>query len=91
MVNRIPQGLGLPGRKFHKKTQRFRSLLPLWFVGFGDLSEAERNNVFEKIGLTDGEIPGAEALRKMLSFYRVFTKPKTRGTKNPSAKRSATA
>jgi hypothetical protein len=67
----VSNALGLKARKPQKKTGRIRSLLPLWVLGFGDLSQSKRFKILEKAGLKVEEIPEDDALRQILSYYEI--------------------
>jgi len=65
-------------QKFSKKTRRIRALLPLWLWGFGRYAYAQQVRIFEQIGLSEDEIPEADALRKLLSYHRISSRPHPR-------------
>lgn len=67
----VNKALGLKIRKPHKATGRIRLLLPLWMLGFGDLPQTKRYEILEKAGLNPEEIPEDDALRQILSYYKI--------------------
>jgi len=67
------KAVGLKPRKPHRSTGRIRLLLPLWMLGFGELGQVKRNEILGKAGLRDEEIPEDEALRQLLSYYKMPT------------------
>lgn len=71
------KALGQKLRKPHKATGRIRLLLPLWILGFGDLPQSKRYEILEQAGLKVEEIPEDEALRQILTFYKIPSIRKT--------------
>jgi len=80
---RLGRALGLPQKKFQKKTQRLRALLPLWSLGFGKLPYPEKVKIFEQAGLSESEVPEEDALRKFLSDHKVPALLSLLQSKNP--------
>lgn len=77
------KAMGIKPRTPHKSTSRIRLLLPLWMLGFGALSQVKRNEILGKAGLRDDEIPEDDALRQLLSYYKIpmlrtIYRPKTK-------------
>lgn len=80
----VRKALGLTTRKPHKATDRIRLLLPLWRLGFGDLSPTKRYEILEKAGLEAKEIPDDDAMRQRLTYYKIPALRKLLGPKNTS-------
>lgn len=72
--------------KGQQRTQRLHKLLWLFEFGSNRLTEIERYEVLERIGLTDAEIPSGDALRKMLSYNRLSRRRTMRGVVSKSPK-----
>jgi len=67
----LARQLGMRNLKFQRKTQWLRALLPLWFLGFGELTYTEKCVVFEGIGIDEKMIPEEDTLRKFVSDHRI--------------------
>ena len=76
----VCKALGLKMRKPHKATGRIRLLLPLWTIGFGDLPQMKRYEILEKAGLEPKEIPEDDALRQLLTYYKIQALRKSLGS-----------
>lgn len=70
--------------KGQKRTKRLHKVLLLFDFGFDRLTEIERYEVFERIGLTETEIPSGDAMRKLLSYYRLARRRALRGAESKS-------
>jgi hypothetical protein len=71
VIARLFRVLGLKGGKRHKRTERLQALLPLWYLGMGQLTYWEKCEVLQGVGFAGADVPDDDALRQMLSYYSI--------------------
>ncbi len=71
LMRPVLKALGFKGMKSQKKTQRLRSLLPLWCLGFGQLTYEQQGEILLQAGLSEAEIPEQDTLRQFLHYYGI--------------------